>query len=94
MTDATWPRPKAVCGSDDRLIIYSDCGPLVAYVRGAADRHHADTIRVFDAVRRSDYRLITSPMGIAETIGVTRKRTATSHRCRPGTAKICGMWTT
>ena len=46
--------------------------------------HYADAIRVFDAVRRSDYRLITSPLAIAETIGVTRKRTATSYRCRPG----------
>ena len=84
MTSVKWPRPEAVRGSDDAPTIYSDCGPLVAYARGKADRHHADTVRVFNAIRRSGYRLITSPLGIAETIGVVRKRTAASYKCRPG----------
>ena len=46
--------------------------------------HHAGTVRVFDAAKRNDFRLITSPLGIAETIGVVRKRTAASYKYRPG----------
>ncbi len=76
--------PEAVRDLDDRPIIYSDTGPLVAYARGKADTHHADAVRVFNAVRRSGCCLITSPQAIAETIGVVRKRTAASYKYRPG----------
>ena len=79
-----WQGPEAVRGSNDGPTIYSDTGPLVAYIRGKVDMHHAGAVRVFGAVRRSGYRLITSPLAIAETIGVVRKRTAASYKYRPG----------
>ena len=81
---AQWPEPEAAWRSDDGPAIYSDTGPLAAYARGPVDKHHADAVRVLDAVTRSDCRLITSPMAIAETIGVVRKRTAASYKYRPG----------
>ncbi len=84
MTSVKWPRPEAVQGLGDGSSLYSDTGPLVAYARGKVDMHHTGTVRVFDAAKRSDFRLITSPQAIAETIGVVRKRTAVSYRYRPG----------
>ena len=84
MTGVRWLGPEAVRDLDDRPIIYSDTGPLVAYARGKADRHHAGAVKVFSAARRSGCRLITSPQAIAETIGVVRKRTAASYKYRPG----------
>ena len=64
--------------------MYSDSGPLVALTRGEIDMHYAGTVRVLNAVRRSGCRLITSPLAVSETIGVVRKRTATSYKYRPG----------
>ena len=46
--------------------------------------HYAGTVGVLDAIRRSGCRLITSPLALVETVGVVRKKTAISYRCRPG----------
>ena len=82
MTGAKWP--EAVRGPNSGPIVYSDTGPLAALARGKVDMHHADAVRVLDAARRNNCRLITSPLAIVETIGVVRKRTAASYRYRPG----------
>ena len=71
-------------GSDARPAVYSDSGPPVALTRGEIDMHYAGTVRVLNAVRRSGCRLITSPLAVSETVGVVRKKTAVSYRCRPG----------
>ena len=84
MMDSRWLGREAAWGPNSGPVIYSDSGPLVAYIRGKVDMHHAGAVRVFGAVRRSGYRLITSPLAIAETIGVVRKRTAASYKYRPG----------
>ena len=67
--------------------MYSDSGPLVALTRGEIDMHYAGTIRVCNAIKRSGCRLITSPLALAETIGVVRKKTAISYKHRPGHAE-------
>ena len=46
--------------------------------------HYAGTVRVCNAIKRSGCRLITSPLAVAETIGVVRKKTAISYKCRQG----------
>ena len=50
MTGVRWQGPEAPHGLDDRPIIYSDTGPLVAYARGKADKHHAGAVGVFNAI--------------------------------------------
>ena len=71
-------------GFGNEPIIYSDSGPLVALTRGEIDMHYAGTVRVCNAIKRSGCRLITSPLALAETIGVVRKKTAISYKCRQG----------
>ena len=65
-------------------LAYLDSGVLVALALGIADMHYDGVVRMCSEAMRSGYQLATSPLAIMETIGVVRRRTAASHKCRPG----------
>ena len=61
-----------------------DAGMLVAMVLGTIDMHYEGAVRVYDAARRSGFKLITSRLAVMEMISVVRRRTTMSRKCRPG----------
>ena len=69
---------------DEKPAAYLDSGIPVALAMGTADMHHDGAVRVCDEAVRDGYRLAASPLAVMETIGVVRRRAATSHKCKPG----------
>lgn len=70
-----------------RPIAYLDTGVLVALALGTADMHHDGAVRACREGVRDGYQLVTSPLAVMETIGVVRRRTTASHKCRPGSSE-------
>ena len=77
-------RGQSLGAENEDPAAYLDSGILVAQSLGAADMHHDGAVGICDEVVRDGYRLVTSPLAVMETIGVVRRRTAMSHKCRPG----------
>lgn len=77
--------PRAA--ENGKPLAYLDSGVLVALALGIADMHYDGVVRMCSEAMRSGYQLATSPLAIMETIGVVRRRTAASHKCKQGNSE-------
>ena len=77
-------RGQSRAAGNGKPAAYLDSGILVALTIGTADMHHDGAVEVCDEVVRDGCRPAASPLAVMETIGVVRRRTAMSHRCKPG----------
>ena len=73
----TWADSKA------RTRVYLDSGMIVALAL-LCDMRHSGASRIFDAARKHGCEIVASRLAIMEAVGVVRRRTAESHRRRPG----------
>lgn len=77
-------RGQSRAAGNGKPAAYLDSGILVALTMGTADMHHDGAVEVCDEVVRDGCRPVTSPLAVMEMIGVVRRRTAMSHKCKPG----------
>ena len=73
-------------GSVKIVHVYLDSSMLVALF-DPDDMHHVDAVRVFRAMVKMGYKMITSLLAVMEAVAAVRKKAARSHRCNSESAR-------